>query len=225
MLPGIKSNIGAIFRPTMDLISVTTSESATPGITIPATIQAGDLGIIYDTSFNTSGGSISTATDPTTKGWTTVTNNYDSFGGADGARLTIYYKVLTAADAGVAIAMNNSSYDRKVLWILRMTNKQISSVIVGPVSTSFTNGSDPAAQTINIANLDTPTFVIGLGATYSPTATFTTNSPALTELVVGTSSWNPRFGYKLYNQGHTTHTLDIGNSGSNALQSTYIRVT
>lgn len=178
-------------------------------VTVPATVQAGDVGILVD--FIENG-----ATGVTPTGWTQLADAADS----TFQRIRVSRKILTGADAGATVTGMSASNNNKVLLVFRGT-AAIASVAAGSWNAQATGG-DPTSQSVTASGGTPPLVVIGAAAINGGTAAFSTASPAF-DATVATANADLLVGYKIYNSAPSDHTIDMNDLGTrNALASGYL---
>ena len=161
---------GVVFS-SLTFVDSTTGSSST--IVVPATAQAGDVGLLFQRAADSGTGSV------TPSGWTTIT---DGVGGAQSTRCMVSFKILTSGDPGATLTGMNSGFNTKAIAIFR-PNSSISGYELGPTTPSgdtgnlttgdytqsITNGNPPA-MTCTASNSGNPvTLVIGASASNAGT--------------------------------------------------------
>lgn len=189
--------------------------ASAPSITIPAAAIAGDYAILFDFTKQNSG-SVSAVT-PT--GWTNLKN--DSVVSTDGYRAMVSHRILTGG--GSVTGMNDTS-NRKALLVFRPT------VAIAALTPSSWNGEattgNPTSQTVSASGVTTPLIVFALAACSSGTAaSFSTETPSMTNLTLGGGGISIRVGYTVYNSSPSDQSIDMNDNGINILQSGYVRFT
>jgi hypothetical protein len=172
-------------------------------IVVPASVQAGDLFVIFKGAFG-----LGTPATVTPLGFTNIFNVTNSF-----ARFTAWYKIADGMESGATLTLDNSLSDRIVLAVFR-GNRPIASVSVHDVEAVLT-GSDPVPQTITASAGTPPIIVCG--------ADLDSFSPAPDGSIIAGSSFT--VSYKIFNVGDTpvNVTIDRGDAGdANDLGGFYI---
>jgi hypothetical protein len=201
-LPGMfPAGAAAVGLRTVSLfVSATSTEHQ---IIVPASIQAGDLFVIFKSGFG-----LGAPATVTPAGFTNIFNVPSSTG-----RFTAWYKIADGTEAGATLTLDNSLSDRIVLAVFR-GNRSIASVRVYDVEAVLT-GSDPAPQTITAGAGTPPLIVCG--------ADLDSFSPAPDGSIVAGASFT--VSYKIFNVGDTlvNVTIDRGDAGdANDLGGFYI---
>lgn len=196
--------------------SFISSSAVTTGrtITIPATAAIGDLAVIFE-DIDTN---VVIQNSPT--GWERIVAT--SAGNSSGH---CYYKILGSGDPGATITSNNTETSRYMLCLIWRPNTTINTVTTGDVNGEATT-SNPILQTVNVSGLQTPLIVMAhLGNRSFQSITAPSYSPTETGSVSnGTAQ---KVYYTIFNVGSTPAdtTVDMGDAGSQVLQSWYIQFT
>lgn len=217
MIPGLKAMPafnagGGVSGLTMSFVASTIINSA--NVTIPAAAIAGDYAILFDAAQDPAGSSISTVT-PT--GWTTIKN--DTITSGKSLRAMVSHRILTGG--GVVTGLNSSG-EKKILLVFRPN------VSVGLPTPSSWNGEatagNPTSQAVSASGVATPLIVFAFAAATAGTApTFSTETPAMTNVIMSGSSLGIRVGYTLYNSSPSDQSIDMNDVDINSLQSGYVR--
>lgn len=177
--------------PVTSLSFVTSANANVASITIPATAQAGDLAVLYQTAADSS----AVPTDTLPSGFTSlgsVTGDY----GSGFSLNSLSYKILTAGEPGTSITgSSGSAGSRKLIAIFR-PNVPINTVTTGTASTEFTTG-DPATQTILTGGAGVPQLVFA--QVYGAAAPTINQSPASAITSMTTSGPTHWAGYRIAN--------------------------
>lgn len=190
----------------------------TASATIPATAQAGDIGIF---SFAFDRGNLSLTSGPS--GWTEAGNNFSGTEYPEGAS---YVKVLTSGDVGntVSATVNSAAYDWTAFVSVYRPNVEAVSVsaksfvsedgrfALGPLTITSSNDSGSAMIVYGWA--------AGRPVSQNPTETM---SPAPDAYITGGSS-NGDIAYKLYSKTDTAvnHTWSTTDSGRQVAHAFYV---
>jgi len=200
---------------TVSFIASTTATAAS--ITAPASINAGDLLVMFDGAI-TNAGPVPTSVVPT--GFTQILELND--GGS--ARNIWSYKIAVGNEDGTSITgMDGANTDRKAILQFR-GDAPISSVTVQDIGSQITDG-DPAAQVVNASGGVVPLIVF---AGYRATANITARDFTPAEDAEIFTAPNQGFvKYKIYNSSPADVTGDMPDSSSNdnALTSFYLELT
>lgn len=178
-------------------------------VTLPATVENGDLGILIDFA---AGSPVPTEVTPT--GWTNIKSVLGGYASAH--RGMISYKILTAAEASTSVTgMNGNLENGKSLLVFASPGL----TAVTPSSTvnlTMITGN-PGSQTVLAGTSGTaPLVVIGICAEYTSLRAFSTASPAFdAEVTNNVDTYYIRVGYKIYNTSPADHTVDMNDHGNN----------
>lgn len=200
----------------IDLSYVGAATSTSTSVTAPGGIASGDLAIYMDLA--TSFAEIPAAVTPS--GFTNILNAGGALSGDD-VRCMVSYKILTGGETSIT-GMNGIEQENKCLLVYR-PDKSVTSVL--PLSGASwgqqITASNPSSQATTLSGLSSP--IVFLGISYGQTGGgFSTASPSFDAThTVGDTV----FGRKLYNADPQNHTVDMNDTGFNALFSGYIRVT
>lgn len=194
--------------PTILTLVATSTSAASSSISLPTGSQEGDLCIFCETSTD---GDASAPSADSPSGWTAIAPSEIIQGAAPSARLSNWYKVLTAADisAGSVTGMNGNAADFKHMMTFR-SDRPIRSVDVVDFDTQVTTGN-PSSQTVTPTAV--PCVVMGnvRAAQGGTTGTSGTLADDGTEVTAGT---NFRTKYLIQNDTPTSKTYDTGDSGT-----------
>lgn len=200
---------------TLTFQNSSTSTAAT--ITLPGSINAGDLIILFDRAQGTSAPAAVTPT-----GFTQIANF-----AASTIRNVISYKIAAGTESSSSITgMDGNISDAKIALVYR-GDAAISTVIINDLATQATD-ADPTSQVVNASGSPAPLIVLGSYGTSAGGAAFTrTMSPAEDSEI--TASANVYYvKRKDYNSSPADVTVDMNDPGSNSnnvLASFYITVT
>ena len=182
----------------------------------------GFLGIIWQTGFNSSGG---TPTDVVSPGWTSI-NSGTRGSGVGTWRFSLQYKVLSLSELGTTITpityTGGSNY--KILLLGTNANYPISQVSLGTVNSAAPN--DPPAQTLN-STAAGRNLVLNIAQYYgSPAAASPTFTGATPTVLNGTSDHQLRFyASPLTEVTKPIITVDEGNNTYSQLASAYLIIS
>jgi hypothetical protein len=183
-------------------------------ITGPASIQAGDILILHDFAYVSSGGPPAAAIP---SGFTTIVN----LGGSI-ARSVVSYKIADGSEASASLSgMPDDEYVAKMLYVFR-GNAPATSVNVAGLNQQLTGG-DPTSQNVAASGGAVPLLVIGAygsGGGISPR----TFNPAKDGEINGISGL-AYLAYKIYNSSPADTAVDmVDEGGENTLVSFYMEV-
>lgn len=176
---------------------------ASPNVNFPAGIANKDLSIVTQYSRNT------TDTDPPA-----LPTGYISLytAGSSDYFVRVSYKVLTGSETTISISSTGSSFVT-LNWIFR-PNKTISSVTASGFNSQITF-SNPSSKSVSLSGVSKATVVVAFSSCGGTSYNFSTASPSLdNSWYRGDSPVGSRTGYKLYNTGHQTHSVDMADEGA-----------
>lgn len=178
-------------------------------VTVPATVQAGDLLVHVDGVQNTNGNFPS--------GFTTIINS-----GAQSFIWHLSYKLATGAEAGVQLTGQTSTSPGtySVVGMLLAFSGNFSSYQPNTFLYSLRTTSNPPSRTVAAAGVAEPLIVFGFyhASTSITTRTF---SPAEDAEIVYSSLMYMK--YKIYNSGPQDTTIDMADYGTNTMMAGYIK--
>lgn len=181
-------------------------------ITVPAAAQAGDLGVMFDVTLDT--------TEVTPSGHTAALTD----GPEADSWLKVSYKILTGSEPGNPLTGMNGSQETKKYLVFRPSRSIVS--VVSPTWGAEQTPNNPSQQTVSASGQTPPLIVFGLGFCNSNNSfNFSNQSPAFDDVIVGGGD-NGRLiiGYKIYNTAPANHSIDMSDQGSgNWLASGYLR--
>lgn len=215
------ANKAAVRAPLTSVIKFKHSVSAnTDSVAWPTGIRAGDLALLYDWCYV-----LNDSNNPSL----VVPQGFSSFHQGTGpsgelnapsnfgrTRLNISYKILTGTEPEEVslVGMSGNRGEAKVLMLFR-GNVRIRSVTPKSMNT-FIDFSNPPAQSITSSAAVTPAIVYGFTSRNVNGQTFTTNSPAFSEIV--DAGYGSVGGYRIYNSAPVNHSVD-GHSGAGGTDS------
>lgn len=189
--------------------------STTDQITVPASVQEGDLIMLMDSALDDS--------DPGTvvpSGFTSIVNTY--FDGGLGARLRqiISYKIAVDADASSTLTGMNAAQDRKMLYVFR-GNAKITAVNTSTPTAEGTSGN-PSTQSILAALLGAapPVIIVGCYGSNGDVDPRTFSTTKDGEINATSTAY---LAYKIYNSSPSNVNVDMDDEGgANVLQGFYL---
>lgn len=175
-----------------NLTFVGSATSLGASITLPAAVQAGDIGILFDVAQNVG------LLNPTTVipgGWSIVDSAFTGSFSGNFFKLAVSQRIFTGGEGGSSITgMNGGNSNDKGVMVLRKS------------SGSFTGAAGFVADVSNAAsNVDPQTVVVGsaplavLGMAWYPGGLALTMSPAATTEI--NNAARLEMGYIVYNSG------------------------
>lgn len=188
---------------TLTYLTAATAFTAAPAsITVPATVQAGDLMVIYIRSINNSG----TPATPSLSGWTIVGDVFLS-----NRRGTMYVKIASGADASSTITANTATAGHHIILEVFRPDIAIASVSVVLGGAQITD-SAPSGQTVAAASQSAP---LVIAAAYASNSSITTRgfSPAKDGEYSSDSSSN-WLAYKIYNASPADESITMADYGN-----------
>lgn len=192
---------------TLSFIASTTSELST--ITAPASIDAGDLLLLVQSSI----------TDPAAVTPTDFTNILDS--GLEAGRTLWDYKICDGTEDSTTITGMNDSFDDKILLQFR-GDVPITAVTAQDITSEFT-ANNPAAQTCNASGGASP--LIAVGSFFSSSSVGTRSFTPAADAEINSSSYHYA-KYKIYNSSPADITIDMDDEGgANVLCSGYLEIS
>lgn len=219
-LPGLMMPLGliAVAARITDLAVADSATSTSHTITVPASVQAGDLLVLSDFAFNT--GTTSIPTNVVPSGFTQVQTASMASGNPDAFRLTVSYKIADGTEASTSITGMNSAFESKRLYVFR-ASAAISAASVASVNSQATAGN-PSPQPITSSGGAVPLVVL---AAYAADGTVNprTMTPAKDGELGSGQHW---LAYKIYNSSPADVSADMDDEGdANILISCYIAVS
>lgn len=202
---------GAAPATSITFITSTTSGGST--ITAPATVNPGDLLVLWDVAVNVAG--IPASVIPS--GFTSISDFTDA---ATRRGVTSFKLCDGSEDSASLTIMNGTNNNTSVLAQFR-GNNQITVATSGSPAGQFT-AVDPTAQVITSGSGTPPLIVFGF---YFQSLSVTARSFSTTEdaTVPADSNNTANIKYKIYNSSPANTTVDEGDGGTNALASCYIQ--
>lgn len=182
-------------------------------ITLPASINSGDLIVIADHARGNSSETIPA-------GYTKIHGEF--FDVAFDERVTVYYKISAGSDSSASVTGSNGNLQNSKIALVFRATGPIASIGVGTVN-HFQGFTDPSAQTVLSGAATPPLIVFGVYASDVALAS-TSMSPAATGAVLETSgNGDMEVKYKLYDASPANVDVDMG-TGS-ILLSFYATIT
>jgi hypothetical protein len=215
--PGAAGAVAAGLTTLTQVASATAQDSTT--ITGPASIQAGDLLVLYDTAFDSSG--IPTTAVPS--GFTIISN---VVGLAGDSRLISSYKIATGAEASAALSglASDVPASGKGLYVFR-GNIPITSAAVQDIGQQSTSGN-PTSQTVTAASGIAPLIVFGCYTafgTVNPRTFSADPKDGEINFPDGVGVFDNWLAYRIDNASGSNTSIDMDDEGTeNYLSSFYI---
>lgn len=173
------------------------------------TIQANDVALFIDYA-----GANDPPTAVTPSGFTNIVNT--SGGTEPGARAMASWKKLAGSEAsvtGMSASTGGTNADNNKLGLVFRPSIDFTTLTVSTPQNSGITTANPAAITVDPSAETIPVVLIGIGAVYQGTVTFSTASPAF-DAEINLSDNDLRIGYKIYNSSPLSHSIDINDLGS-----------
>ena len=174
------------------------------------TIQANDVALFIDYA-----GAADPPTAVTPSGFTNVINTFSATS-EPGARAMASWKKLAGSEAsvtGMSASTGGGGADNNKLGLVFRPSIDFTTLTVSTPQNSGVIDGNPAAITVDPSAETIPVVLIGIGAVYQGTVTFSTASPAF-DAEINLSDNDLRVGYKIYNSSPLSHSIDINDLGS-----------
>jgi hypothetical protein len=194
--------------------------STTDKITVPATVDEGDLLVLCGVSLNAA----SAAPGPETPAGFDAESVHNASTGAWFARGQITRKVCIGGEANVELTGMNGDTDRKILLVFRADRKISRARRPNAAQSQFT-GSAPTNQVVPSALAVVPAIILALYHTLSGSIASRGMTPAKTAEVNNTT--NTYVAYKIYNAADTPAdvTVSTGDNGNNHMASNFLEIS
>jgi hypothetical protein len=172
-------------------------------------IQANDVALYIDYA-----GAAGIPTAVTPSGFTNIVN---TIGGTEpGARAMASWKKLAGSEGsvtGMSASTGGGSADNNKIGLVFRPSIDFTTMTFSTPQNSGIISTNPAAITVDPSAETIPVVLIGIGAVYQGTVTFSTASPAF-DAEINLSDNDMRVGYKIYNSSPLSHSIDINDLGS-----------
>lgn len=181
------------------------------------TLAAGDMMVYIQFG---QGASAPSAVTPS--GFTDHVNTTFSSGGND-PRIMMSSKKADGSEGSIT-GMNGATVDAKVGLVFRPTGTYTS--LTASTPNSQTTDGNPTLQTVDPSAETVPVVIVAMTAVVGiPPAAFSTASPAFdATIAAGPSPTDLVAGYKVYNSGWASHSIDMNDLGTgNCLASFYLK--
>jgi hypothetical protein len=212
VLPGWFPAGVAAARATLSFVDSVVSQDAS-SVTAPASVQAGDVLVLYDIAQ----GPLTVPPTTLPAGFTAI-SNIATGSGPGSLRSIISYKLANGAEANVSLSGLSGLFVDKVLVIMRR-NPPASTLTVGGINAQATE-ADPSAQLVTASGAAPPLVVFGCSTGQSMNQR-TMTPPQDGQVTVAATTW---VAYKIFNSGPSDVSVDMGDEGvGNFLQSFYIQ--
>lgn len=188
----------------------------TADVTIPSTVNAGDIAVLIDKSY---GGVTATPSAVIPSGWTEFIASFV----ANRLRHCFSWRVLTSGDigstvAGMPLTTSLGKGDcQKLMPIFRIRHGRGSPSLVN-VASEMTN-NDPAAQTVSASNYGKGS--VTCAYKHSNGGLFTSGSFDSSQINTVNTAWL-RGAYKLNNLTTDDNIIDIGDSGNDNVLASWL---
>lgn len=222
-IPGMFPRVAG--RPQLTSLSLFTSANApfdfnSSPLSIPATVQAGDL--LYYMSYAQNASTTPTLTTPT--GWTLVHNRTPA-GATPVQRVATFFKVADGSEAGASFTGGqNGDVNARQMAVIR-GDVPIVTAVVGDIDSEFNNGAlgaSPSAQTISLVGSGVALPVAALATYHASGAVnprgFTVSGVDAKDFEFSNTNSGVTFEYiagKFYNAGATltNPVVDMNDNG------------
>lgn len=212
LLPGWFPAAVAAMRATLSFVDSAVSEDVST-VMAPASIQAGDILVLYDIAQGTF--NLPPTVVPT--GFTPI-DNITTGTGPGSLRSIISYKLAVGGEANAVLTGLSGIFADKVLMVMRR-NPPASSLTIGSVNTQVMD-ADPSPQLVTASGGGSPLVVFGCSSGQSTTQR-TMTPPQDGQVTVAATTW---IAYKIFNSSPADVTVDMADEGGgNFLQSFYIQ--
>ena len=204
---------GGVVATALTVTSVNATTSTLSTITAPATINAGDVLVLFDTAL---GSGLPTNVVPS--GFTQIVT-YTS----TEVRNTVSYKIAAGTEDGSTITGMNGDVANDKVMLRIVPSAAVATVTVGSLTSQITD-ADPTAQNCTASAGVVPLVVCGWYTADSNISGATrTFSPAQDAEV--NSSVYSYVKYKIYNSSPADTSVDLNDTGfNNAISSFYLQV-
>ena len=172
-------------------------------------IQANDVALYIDYA-----GAENPPTAVTPSGFTNIVNTSGAI--EPGARAMASWKKLLGSEGsvtGMSASTGGGSADNNKIGLVFRPSIDFTTMTFSTPQNRGIIDSNPAAITVDPSAETIPVVLIGIGATYQGTVTFSTASPAF-DAQINLSDNDMRVGYKIYNSSPLSHSIDINDLGS-----------
>jgi hypothetical protein len=172
-------------------------------------IQANDVALYIDYA-----GAEDPPTAVTPSGFTNIINT--SGESEPGARAMASWKKLAGSEGsvtGMSASSGGTGADNNKIGLVFRPSIDFTTLTVSTPQNSGVTNANPAAITVDPSAETIPVVLIGIGAVYQGTVTFSTASPAF-DAEINLSDNDMRVGYKIYNSSPLSHSIDINDLGS-----------
>lgn len=206
--------------------SNTSTESAS--VTCPATVEAGDLLVMWDIS----NGAAPQPVDTVPSGFTRITTTA-MVSASGNSRAVASYKIADGSEAGGAItgmALGGSGSSGKCLYVFRRTPTPIGTVVVQDMNEEVATGN-PTAQVKNASGSSFPLVVLGFYSCFTANVDPRTFSPAKDGEISAQSipaAFSRYLAFKVYNDSPADTTIDQDDDAPGLVKlmaSCYIEIT
>lgn len=172
-------------------------------------IQANDVALYIDYA-----GAAGVPTAVTPSGFTNIVNT--SGGSEPGACAMASWKKLAGSEGsvtGMSASTGGTGADNNKIGLVFRPSIDFTTLTFSTPQNSGIINTNPAAITVDPSAETIPVVLIGIGAVYQGTVTFSTASPAF-DAEINLSDSDMRVGYKIYNSSPLSHSIDINDLGS-----------
>jgi len=203
----------------LTLSQLTTATSTSSSITVPASVQQGDLLVLADWADNDDGTTI--PTDVVPSGWTGVAEEGASSNVVDpyAARFRLSAKIAGPSDASASVTGMNDDQELKIIVVFRPSRALASISPLGAVGV-MSGESNPSGDDIAALGGSAPLVVIGafaaLGSAGAPnlsSRSLSASDGEQTAVIVAETAPRMYLAWKIYNTAPANVSIDIGDEG------------
>lgn len=172
------------------------------------TIQANDVAMYIDYA-----GAAAPPTAVTPSGFTNIVNTSGS--SEPGARAMVSWKKLAGSEAsvtGMSASTGGTGADNNKLGLVFRPSIDFTTLTVSTPQDSGIIEGNPSAIIVNPSAETSSVVLLGFGATYQGTVSFSVVTPAFDAEVV-ISDNDLRAGYKIYSSSPASHSIDMSDLG------------
>lgn len=219
---------GSLTLEFLDELDYSTSNTSTSSLTIthPATVQAGDLMILFEGTWDNDSDYINAV--PTN--FTEIYKNAYLYTTATYMGIAISARILpSTANITTPTPVGTTVDGHHFNALYFRPSKSITSVTPSSTINNQNTTANPTSQTVSASGGTAPLIVFGLIQTTSGSPAFTAENPEFdneytSSGTISTGGAYARVGYKLYNSNPQDHSIDMNDLGTQRLTSFYLEV-